>query len=247
MTRPAGHSAVMSQRVEAPDSLDYFPTPPWAARAGGELITRLDPAATSCWEPACGEGHMAHGLSEYFARPIGQSDIHPYGGNAVFDFLAAGQLGLQDTPPVAQARWDWVVTNPPFNHGAEFVRAALPRARRGVAMLLRLAWRETATRYGFFCQHPPTVIAQYAERVPMVKGRWDPEASTATAYAWFVWLLPASNSPLIALAEEARRLTGDPTAAIDLLIKPDAKARLHRRSDVAKFATRTDAPIGEGG
>ena len=36
--------------------LDYFPTPPWAARAGGELIRRLDPPARTCWEPACGDG-----------------------------------------------------------------------------------------------------------------------------------------------------------------------------------------------
>jgi hypothetical protein len=66
---PFGGNAVMSSRVAtAPDELDYFPTPPWAARAGAELIKRLDPAARSCWEPACGQGHMAHGLADYFAE-----------------------------------------------------------------------------------------------------------------------------------------------------------------------------------
>ena len=30
-------------------------------------------------------------------------------------------------------------------------------------------------------------VAQYVERVPMVKGRLDRKASTATSYAWFVW------------------------------------------------------------
>jgi hypothetical protein len=250
-SRPAGHTAVMAQRAPTPpDSLDYFPTPPWAARAGGELITRLDPAAISCWEPACGEGHMAHGLAEYFAR-VGCSDIYPYGRGSVFDFLAGdgtggGQLGLQDTPEVARAHWDWVVSNPPFNHAMAFVEAALPRARRGVAMLLRLAFREGGEQCGrheFFCRTPATVVAQFAERVPMHRGRWLPKGSTATAYAWFIWLKPASNSPLIALAEEARRLTGDPAAAIDLLIPPDAKARLHRSADVVKFGARTDAPM----
>ncbi len=29
---PAGHTAVMAQRREAPDSLDLFATPPWATR-----------------------------------------------------------------------------------------------------------------------------------------------------------------------------------------------------------------------
>lgn len=34
---------------------------------------------------------------------------------------------------------------------------------------------------------PPSIVAVFCERVPMVKGRWDPDASTATAYAWFIW------------------------------------------------------------
>jgi hypothetical protein len=31
------------------------------------------------------------------------------------------------------------------------------------------------------------VFAQFVERVPMVKGRLDRKATTATGYAWFVW------------------------------------------------------------
>src|SRR5688572_3651299 len=30
---PKGRAAVMAQRREPPDALDYFPTPPWASRA----------------------------------------------------------------------------------------------------------------------------------------------------------------------------------------------------------------------
>ena len=65
-------SAVMAQRVEPPDSLDYFPTPPWATRALIEhvIVPDLCPAGdvytASVWEPACGEGHMARPLAEYF-------------------------------------------------------------------------------------------------------------------------------------------------------------------------------------
>lgn len=53
---------------------------------------------------------------------------------------------------------------------------------------LPTAFLESATRYsGLFYVDPPSVIAQFVERVPMVKGRHDPEASTATAYAWLIW------------------------------------------------------------
>ena len=66
-------------------ALDYFPTPPWAARAGAELVQRLDPLAKTVWEPACGEGHMAGPLAEYFS--VCASDIHPHGFGLVEETL----------------------------------------------------------------------------------------------------------------------------------------------------------------
>lgn len=77
--------------------------------------------------------------------------------------------------------------NPPFSLALEFAERALAEARRGVAMLVRTGWIETAERYRLFCRHEPTLVAVFAERVPMVEFRWDPEASSATSYAWFVW------------------------------------------------------------
>jgi hypothetical protein len=66
-----GARAIMGSRVEPSDSLDYFPTPPWATRA---LIEKVLPQVACrdtgrqiAWEPACGEGHMAEVLAEYFA------------------------------------------------------------------------------------------------------------------------------------------------------------------------------------
>lgn len=88
--------AVMAQRVEAHDSLDHFPTPPWATRALCEHVIEL--RGRTVWEPACGEGYMAKPLKEYAAS-----------------------------------------------------------------------------------------MAQFVERVPMVKGRLDQGASTATSYCWLVW------------------------------------------------------------
>ena len=40
-----------------------------------------------------------------------------------------------------------------------------------------------------YSKNPPSFIAHFAERVPMVKGRCDPGASTATSYSWFVWMM----------------------------------------------------------
>jgi hypothetical protein len=47
---------------------------------------------------------------------------------------------------------------------------------------------ESVDRYnGIFRHHPPTKFAQFVERVPIVEGRLDDKATTATGYAWFVW------------------------------------------------------------
>ena len=55
-------------------------------------------------------------------------------------------------------------------------------------MLTRTVFIESVGRYRrIFSINPPTKVAQFTERVPMVKGRLDRKASTATGYAWIVW------------------------------------------------------------
>ena len=244
MSRPAGHTAVMADRQPTDaGERDYFPTPPWAARAGGELIRRIDPIARSCWEPAAGEGHMAHGLGDYFDQVVA-SDIHDYGDPfGVFADLAPCGIGdFLDVAGVGPSA-DWIVTNPPFVAGEAFVRTALRRATRGVAMLLRSVFLEGAARSRLFTD--PTlgfaVAAQFAERVPMVKGRWDPEASTATAYSWFVWLKPEvglAAGPIQLAIREAQHAGGH----LGLIIPPATRARLSRDADLYRFSRTTPEP-----
>jgi hypothetical protein len=181
--------AVMAQRHEALDSLDDFPTPPWATRALVEHVLRRHvDTRQSVWEPACGRGLMSETLREYFPRLIA-SDIHAYP-----DFLGSTLPFVEDfldprppAPPVMPL--DWIITNPPFRLALDFALRAFEIATEGVALLVRTSWLEGAERYErLFKPHPPSIYAQFCERVPMVKGRWDPNASTATSYAWVVWL-----------------------------------------------------------
>lgn len=171
--------AVMAQRKEAHDSLDFFPTPPWSTRALCDWLRGFEPInSLAAWEPACGRGDMARPLQEYFKLVVG-SDIHDYGYGEVFDFLFPN-------PPITEA--DWIITNPPFRLGEQFISCALPRAKRGVAMLVRTAFLESADRYySLYRGTAPTEILQFVERVPMFKGRLDRHGSTATAYCWLVF------------------------------------------------------------
>lgn len=184
--------AVMAQRHEAADSLDYFPTPPWATRALCEhLDQHVGIGRQSCWEPAAGAGHMARPLAEYF-RLVAASDIAFYGASyPVLDFLEAT---AGDGRPSVQ--YDWLITNPPFNRAAEFALRGLAVARVGVALMVRTVFLEGGARWReLFQPHPPTWVLQFSERAPMIKGRLDRAASSATAYCWVVWTPPVRQPP----------------------------------------------------
>ena len=191
-------TAVMQRRTEPHDSLDYFPTPPWAVRALCEWLRdeQQEPLGDQvCWEPACGELHMVRPLREYFGA-VRASDVFRYHeDHAICDFPTVG---------ASHAPVDWVITNPPFRLATDFVQTGLKVARRGVAMLVRSAFIEGVTRNRtLFSVLPPAFMLQFEERVVMLRGRVirkgqpDPfnldtsgeprPASSATAYCWLVW------------------------------------------------------------
>ncbi len=172
-------TAVMQRRAEAGDSLDYFPTPPWATRAlCEELKSRFFwTFSDSAWEPACGAGDMARPMGEYFPR-VYASDVADLGYGEVRDFLFPG--------PRVDA--DWIITNPPFRLAEQFALTAIDLAREGVALFVRTAFLEGIGRHErLFSRFPPSDVYQFTERVPIHKGRLVENGSTATAYCWVVW------------------------------------------------------------
>lgn len=172
--------AVRAIRVSPKDDPDDFPTPPWAVRALCENVLWKSSKAPSrsVWEPACGRGYMARTLGEYFAS-VHATDINDYGYGGVYDFLSED---------CAYSKPDWIITNPPFKHAEEFSIKGQAFARVGCAMLVRTSFLEGVGRHDrLFTKWRPTTIAQFSERVPMVKGRVDRNASTATSYCWVLW------------------------------------------------------------
>jgi hypothetical protein len=221
-------TAVMQRRRVAPDSLDYFPTPPWATRALCEFLSDQLGGGTPladlvCWEPACGELHMARPLGEYFGEVIA-TDVHRYGDDHdLFDFTLAKFERRQE-----QGAPDFVITNPPFRLAAEFIAAAATVARRGFAMLLRSAILEGRERYEtLFSKMPPTFVLQFVERVAMLEGKLDRDASSATAYCWLVWL--NDSEPDTHLRWIAR-----------------CRSRLERHSDYPDYAVEQLPPPADG-
>lgn len=201
MTAGNRSPAVMQRRKPAPHALDHFPTPPFATRAMLEVLSaEIGPLdSMTAWDPCCAEGHMVKPLLEVFGG-VRASDVHQYR-----PFLAGGDHELLD---FALAGWneamvDVICMNPPFKLAYEFIRTALKRARRAVAVLVRSAFTEGEDRYKrLWLPQPPTLELQFSERVVMLEGRLirrgspDPfsnppgkKASSATAYCWLVWIV----------------------------------------------------------
>ena len=183
-------SAVMQQRSEPHNSLDDFPTPPWATRALCERAidyARRPLSAMTCREPAANRGHMSRPLTEYFGK-VEASDIFDYGaGYPVADYLFG--------PPPAAV--DWTITNPPFRLAEQFIQRAMATSTVGVAVIVRSAFLESVGRYrNLFSPNPPSLILQFTERVVMHKGRLSRFGSTATAYCWIIWVHDSSLSPM---------------------------------------------------
>lgn len=228
------NQAVMQQRApeiveeDSPEqklyrALNFFPTPPWGSRALAAVIRELDLAATVVWEPACGQGHMADPLREYF-RTVIASDIHPFGYGAVLDFLSPDALQCASIKP------DWIITNPPFKRAQDFLRRGLELATTGVALIARLSWLEAEERYfdlyGASNPNRMTVCCPYIERLSMQLGSWEPELSSATSYAAFIFMKGATPMPIKP-------------------IPPGTKARLTRPDDARRFAKHAPAPLLE--
>jgi hypothetical protein len=189
--QPAGASSIMAQRTSVWNAADDFPTPPWATRALMEYGIQVSPTDT-VWEPCCNRGYMARPLMEYFGQ-VWTSDKWDYGWfgqQQVADFL--------DPSTTVPGPVDWIVMNPPFNLAEQFYHKALQTARVGVALLVRLQFLEGASRYASIYADPsarPDKVLQFVERVPMVQGRYNPKASTATAYCWLVRGTAGGNRP----------------------------------------------------
>lgn len=209
-------TAVMQRRAEPHSSLDDFPTPPWATRALLEFLGKQGfTAGGKAREPAANRGHMVRPLAEWFDT-VDASDVHDYGaGFPVQDYLFGPDPELVD----------WTITNPPFRLAEDFIARAMRTSREGCAFILRSAFLESVGRFErLFSQRPPTFVLQFSERVVMHKGRLAPEGSSATAYAWLIWLNPRA---------------GHASGATELFWAPPCRARLERPGDYP------EAPVHE--
>jgi hypothetical protein len=79
------------------------------------------------------------------------------------------------------------------------------------------------------------VLATFSERVPIHLGGWDPDGSTMTPVAWFIWMKPEAleqgRLPRLALSGQGAFMgVGIPPGTLDRLTKPDDARLFGRRA-----------------
>lgn len=156
---------------------DLYETPAVAIRS----LLSVERLPTLIWEPACGPGAIVRELRDAKHKVIA-TDLIDYGcphSAGGFDFLK-----LRHAPPNVS----YIVTNPPFKHAHAFARHALELVPN-VAMLLRLAFLEGERRKDILDTGRLRRVHVFARRLPMMhRAGWGgPKASSAVAFAWFVW------------------------------------------------------------
>lgn len=171
------HSAQAGRHSLSERGHDLYETPAVAV----EALLRVERLPHRLWEPACGPGAIVRVLRAAGHEVIG-SDLVDYGNPTHFsglDFL---------TERKAPDGCELIITNPPYKLAGEFVAHALDICPR-VIMLLRLAFLESERRRGILEDRGLARVHIFRRRLPMMHrdGWTGRKASSAIAFAWFVW------------------------------------------------------------
>ena len=186
-------------------TLDKYMTAPWQVRA----LLAHQPIYGRILEPCVGDGSIAKVLRDTDmtgARDVVTSDIDltcraDYHGDAAFASIyeTVGPVDASIYETVGPV--DWVVTNPPYTMPTctHIVEQAARHARVGVAMLLRISFREPTAKV-----HPrgPFLEAHPVSRV-LTLSRYsftqDGKTDSATC-EWLIWLKePSTQPPILSL------------------------------------------------
>lgn len=172
---------------------NFYPTPPAAV----EALLDKEVFPGSIWEPCAGVGHVTRVLKARGHTDVWETDVVQHQGY----LLSQGPADFLTLTRTV----DHIVTNPPYDQAEAMVRHARKQARGKVAMLLRLAFLESAVRKDFFEDHPPARVWVFRKRLTLyphyllntandetvaqvqAAGRPRGSRSGTVAFAWFIW------------------------------------------------------------
>jgi len=139
---------------------DFYPTPTWCYEQLPFDYTKFKTAL----EPCQGDGRITCFLEDKGLEVTG-IDIHDG----------------QDYLTTPRARYDLILTNPPFSLAMEFIEKAMKESDT-VCMLLRINFLGSQVRKPFWLRNTPTGLIILSKR-PSFTGK----GTDSIDYAWFLW------------------------------------------------------------
>ena len=158
---------------------DFYETPTWAT----EALFEKEKFIGSVWECACGYGAMSNVIQKY--------------NKCISTDIMTGTDFLTHSPDFEV---DNIITNPPYSLANKFVLTAKMWAEKKIAMLLKLSFLESISRYRMFKdkEFPLKKVLVFCKRVQMYPyGTKKPKNSGTIAYAWYIWDKSYKGKPMI--------------------------------------------------
>ena len=166
------------------DGIDFYQTPTWAV----EKLLEKEKFQGSILEPCSGAGAISKVLENHSYNVISsdiRKDDNVYGSKGIDIFC------IKD-------KYNNVITNPPYFCAKDVIIKSLEIANCKVAMLLKLSFLESTSRYDFFKNTPLKKVYVFCKRVQMYpEGIEKPKNSGTIAYAWYVWEKGYTGKPQI--------------------------------------------------
>ena len=171
---------------------DYYATAPDTTRLF--LNTFKEDLGNDILEPACGEGHLAKVLKEYFPNSdIECTDLVDRGyGVGGIDFINHN----------FDKKFDTVITNPPFKYSKEFILKGLELSNKYTIIFCKIQLLEGVSRKEMFLNTPLRYVYIHSSRQnPLKNGnnrnengkKW----SSTMAFAWYVWEKDYKGEPVV--------------------------------------------------
>lgn len=171
---------------------DYYATAPETTKLFLDIFK--EDLGESILEPACGEGHLAEVLKEYFPNSdITSTDLVNRGyGVGEIDFINHN----------FDKKFDTVITNPPFRYAKEFILKGLEVSNKYVIMLCKIQLLEGVNRKEMFFNTPLKYIYVHTTRQATWKNGEETDSrgkkwATTMCLAWFVWEKGYNEEPIV--------------------------------------------------
>ncbi|GKU24337.1 hypothetical protein CFOLD11_11630 [Clostridium folliculivorans] len=163
---------------------DCYETPKWAV----DCLLRREAFEGVILEPCCGQGAISKVLKDYGYGVISSDirDSEQIDGEKGKDIFSINKV------------FNNIITNPPYSNINDVIKHFSRIYNKKMALLLRLSFLESMSRYEFFTSFPLKVVYVFCARVTMYpEGEERPKNSGSVAYAWFVWDKDYIGNPMI--------------------------------------------------